>query len=41
MAMLERAGEEGTLCFPAHFRKTSAERLKRDGDGFDHEWVEA
>jgi glyoxylase-like metal-dependent hydrolase (beta-lactamase superfamily II) len=36
---LERAADEDLLCFPAHFRRTSAGRVKRDGDVFRYEWV--
>jgi glyoxylase-like metal-dependent hydrolase (beta-lactamase superfamily II) len=37
---LERAADEDLLCFPAHFRRTSAGRVKRDGDAFRYEWVD-
>ena len=37
---LERVADSDTLCFPAHFRRTSAGRVKRDGDAFRYEWVE-
>ena len=38
---LERAADAGTMCFPAHFRKTSAGHVTRDGDVFRYEWLEA
>ena len=39
-ATLERAAEDGVLCFPAHFRRTSAGYVKRDGDAFRYEWID-
>ncbi|WP_305097898.1 MBL fold metallo-hydrolase [Croceibacterium aestuarii] len=36
---MERAADDGLLCFPAHFRRTSAGRVLRDGDAFRYEWV--
>jgi len=39
-ATMERAADDGLLCFPAHFRRTSAGHVKRDGDAFRYEWVE-
>lgn len=36
---LERAADEQLLCFPAHFRRTSAGYVKRDGDKFRYEFV--
>ena len=38
---LERAADVGTMCFPAHFRKASAGHVKRDGDVFRYDWLEA
>ncbi len=38
--VMKRAAEEELLCFPAHFRKTSAGRVKRDGDAYRYDWVE-
>ena len=38
---MQRAADEELLCFPAHFRRTSAGHVKRDGDAFRYEWVEA
>ena len=40
-ATLERAADDGTMCFPAHFRKTSAGHVTRDGEVFRYEWLEA
>ena len=37
---MERAADDDLLCFPAHFRRTSAGRVKRDGDAFRYEWLE-
>ena len=36
---MERAADEDLLCFPAHFRRTSAGKVRRDGDAFRYEWV--
>jgi glyoxylase-like metal-dependent hydrolase (beta-lactamase superfamily II) len=36
---MERAADDDILCFPAHFRRTSAGRVLRDGDAFRYEWV--
>jgi glyoxylase-like metal-dependent hydrolase (beta-lactamase superfamily II) len=38
---MNRAADEELLCFPAHFRRTSAGHVKRDGDAFRYEWIEA
>jgi len=38
-ATLERAADSDLVCFPAHFRRTSAGHVKRDGDAFRYEWV--
>jgi glyoxylase-like metal-dependent hydrolase (beta-lactamase superfamily II) len=38
---MQRAADEELLCFPAHFRRTSAGHVKRDGDAFRYEWIEA
>ena len=40
-ATMERAADEEILCFPAHFRRTSAGHVRRDGDAFRYEWVAA
>ncbi|MFC3101356.1 MBL fold metallo-hydrolase [Altererythrobacter lauratis] len=37
--VMAKAAEEDLLCFPAHFRKTSAGRVKVDGDAYRYEWV--
>ena len=39
-ATMERLADTDTLCFPAHFRRTSAGYVKRDGDAFRYEWIE-
>jgi len=38
---LARAADDELMCFPAHFRRTSAGRVRRDGDAYRYEWVEA
>ncbi len=38
-ATLERAADGELMCFPAHFRKTSAGQVKRDGNHFRYEFV--
>jgi glyoxylase-like metal-dependent hydrolase (beta-lactamase superfamily II) len=38
-ATLDRAADEGLMCFPAHFRRTSAGKVRRDGDAFRYEFV--
>src|SRR6187401_558502 len=38
-ATMERLADTDTLCFPAHFRRTSAGYVKRDGDAFRYEWL--
>lgn len=40
-ATMERAADEGTICFPAHFRRTSAGTVQRDEDAFRYRWREA
>ena len=37
--VMRRAAEEELTCFPAHFRKTSAGKVKVDGDAYRYEWV--
>ncbi len=37
--VMKKAVDEDLLCFPAHFRKNSAGRVKADGDAFRYEWV--
>jgi len=39
-ATLERAAADDLLCFPAHFRRSSAGRVKRDGEAFRYEWID-
>jgi glyoxylase-like metal-dependent hydrolase (beta-lactamase superfamily II) len=38
---MQRAADEELLCFPAHFRRTSAGHVKRDGDAFRYEFIES
>jgi len=38
-ATMERAADADLMCFPAHFRRTSAGKVKRDGDVFRYEFV--
>ncbi len=38
-ATMARAAEEGTTCFPAHFRRTSAGHVLRDGDAYRYHWL--
>ena len=38
-ATMERLADTDTLCFPAHFRRTSAGYVTRDGDAFRYEWL--
>ena len=38
-ATMQRLADTDTLCFPAHFRRTSAGHVKRDGDAFRYEWL--
>lgn len=40
LATLQKAADQDTICFPAHFRKTSAGKVRRDGDVFRYEWLE-
>jgi len=39
-ATMERLADSDTLCFPAHFRRTSAGHVKRDRDAFRYEWID-
>lgn len=39
-ATMERVADTDTLCFPAHFRRSSAGYVKRDGDAFRYEWID-
>ncbi len=36
---MERAADSDTMCFPAHFRRSSAGQVKRDGDAFRYEFL--
>ncbi len=36
--VMRKAAEEDLLCFPAHFRLTSAGKVRADGDVFRYEW---
>jgi len=38
-ATMERAADADLLCFPAHFRRTSAGHVRHDGDAFRYEWI--
>jgi glyoxylase-like metal-dependent hydrolase (beta-lactamase superfamily II) len=38
--VMRKAAEQDLLCFPAHFRKTSAGKVKADGETYRYEWVE-
>lgn len=38
--VISRAVEEDLLCFPAHFRGTSAGRIAADGDRYRYHWLE-
>ncbi len=38
--VMARAADEQIMCFPAHFRGTSAGHVHRDGDLFRYQWVE-
>ena len=37
--VMKRAAEEDLMCFPAHFRGTSAGHVRTDGDAYRYEWV--
>lgn len=37
--VMRRAAEEDLLCFPAHFRGTSAGEIKADGEAYRYEWI--
>jgi glyoxylase-like metal-dependent hydrolase (beta-lactamase superfamily II) len=39
-ATMERLADTDSMCFPAHFRRTSAGHVKRDGDAFRYEWID-
>jgi glyoxylase-like metal-dependent hydrolase (beta-lactamase superfamily II) len=38
-ATMERVADTDTMCFPAHFRRSSAGQVKRDGDAFRYEFL--
>jgi glyoxylase-like metal-dependent hydrolase (beta-lactamase superfamily II) len=38
--VMDRVADSDTLCFPAHFRRSSAGHVKRDGDAFRYEWID-
>ena len=37
--VMKKALDEDLLCFPAHFRKTSAGKIRADGHAYRYEWV--
>jgi glyoxylase-like metal-dependent hydrolase (beta-lactamase superfamily II) len=39
--VMQRAAQEQLLCFPAHFRGTSAGRVVADGDAYRYAFVAA
>ena len=40
-ALLQRVADRDTMCFPAHFRGSSAGRVRRDGNAYRFEFVDA
>ena len=38
-AVMEKVADTDTVCFPAHFRRSSAGYVKRDGDAFRYEFL--
>ncbi len=38
-AVMEQVADSETICFPAHFRRSSAGKVKRDGDVFRYEFL--
>jgi hypothetical protein len=38
-ADMEKVADTDTVCFPAHFRRSSAGYVKRDGDAFRYEFL--
>jgi len=38
-ATMEQVADSDTVCFPAHFRRSSAGHVKRDGDAFRYEFL--
>jgi glyoxylase-like metal-dependent hydrolase (beta-lactamase superfamily II) len=39
-ATIDRAADSDLMCFPAHFRRTAAGYVERDGDAFRYRWVD-
>lgn len=39
--VMAKAADEDLTCFPAHFRLTSAGKVRRDGDAYRYEWLVA
>jgi glyoxylase-like metal-dependent hydrolase (beta-lactamase superfamily II) len=39
--VMAKAAEEDLTCFPAHFRLSSAGKVRRDGDAYKYEWLVA
>jgi len=39
--VMKKAVDEDLTCFPAHFRLTSAGKVKADGDAYRYEWLTA
>lgn len=39
--LMDKAADSDTVCFPAHFRRSSAGSIKRDGDAFRYEFIGA
>jgi glyoxylase-like metal-dependent hydrolase (beta-lactamase superfamily II) len=39
-ALLSRAADSDTMCFPAHFQRCSAGRVHRDGEAYRYEWAQ-
>jgi glyoxylase-like metal-dependent hydrolase (beta-lactamase superfamily II) len=37
--VMQRAADEDLLCFPAHFRRNTAGKVKVDGDAYRYEWL--
>lgn len=38
-AVMDSVADSDTICFPAHFRRSSSGRIKRDGDAFRYEFL--
>ena len=39
--VMKRAADEELICFPAHFRLTSAGRVLEDGERYKYQWMES